>query len=288
MNTKTLKSSAESKVLQNFHDDGSYSITKEFVQKSQLQREVHFISRLDCAIKHSKLRHKSIIFPFLKSLEFELYKPLSEVRACDIMLQLCTILAELQNKKIIHRDIKPSNLFFSLNGTLLLNDFETAVESGGPASKTGERTCGTPAYMPPEQFSHSKIDCRADQYAVGTIFFQMLSGTMPFRENKLRELHTAKKNHIRNPSDINPKLSQSSCEICARMMSPDKTKRFNCISDIIIQIKKTASALQQKTQILEAPIIKIPTIQRKSKKKLPPLFFGIAVLLVYIIYYSNN
>ena len=210
--------------------------------------------------------------------------PLPEIRACETMLQLCTILKELRNKKIVHRDIKPSNLFFCPKGVLLLNDFETAFEE---TEHMPENTCGTPAYMPPEQFTSSQVDYNADQYAAGMVFFQLLCGTLPYSESDKEKLYLLKEKQF-SPADTNPKLSKASCDICSTMTSPDKTTRFDNINDIITQLLNTKNSLQQKTQILQAPTLKIPSSRRQGKKKLPFLLLGIAVLVIYIIYYSNN
>ena len=280
MKTITLKSSADSTVYKNIHDDNSASITKEFSTEEQCRREAQFISKLDCAIKFTSCESNNLHFPFLTSLESKLNTPLEETRACKIMLQLCTILQELRDKKIIHRDIKPSNLFFDAQKKILLNDFETALQESTETPKT---TCGTPTYMPPEQFSNPKVTFRVDQYAAGIVFFQMLCGTVPCIESDVKKLYILKQEKY-NPADINPKLSRTSNYICSTMIHPNPDQRFNSITEITILLQEAISSLNQKKHILEAPSVTIAATPRKNKKKLPFLYVGMTALAIYLLY----
>lgn len=113
--------------------------------------------------------------------------PLHE--AVDIILQACTALAEAHALGIIHRDIKPANLFLTrrADGTRLLKvlDFGIAkaldeVPDNSSLTRTQD-VIGSPMYMSPEQIRSSKnVDQRTDIWALGVIFFEMLSGETPF------------------------------------------------------------------------------------------------------------
>ncbi|GAB4584047.1 serine/threonine-protein kinase [Nocardia sp. IFM 10818] len=83
---------------------------------------------------------------------------------------------------VLHRDVKPSNLMFAANGTLKLTDFGIAKIVGGDetlVTRAGE-IIGTPSYIAPEQVRGQQLSPSTDVYALATMLYQLLSGTLPF------------------------------------------------------------------------------------------------------------
>jgi serine/threonine-protein kinase len=86
---------------------------------------------------------------------------------------------------VIHRDIKPENILLAADGSTLVADFGIARSLGAGSGATQQLTdtglaIGTPAYMSPEQAMGDKsIDARSDQYALATVCWEMLAGTLP-------------------------------------------------------------------------------------------------------------
>ena len=99
--------------------------------------------------------------------------------------QLAAALDFAHSRGVIHRDIKPANILVSPEGRLLLTDFGLVkIISDGPpqARLTGAGApVGTPDYMSPEQVIGHGVDGRADQYSLGIIVYQMVTGTTPFQ-----------------------------------------------------------------------------------------------------------
>lgn len=112
-------------------------------------------------------------------------------RAAKIMLQICSALAEAHRHRIIHRDLKPGNCFrIGFKGVedyIKLVDFgiakhlpqEDESDGGSPLTAAGT-VLGTVYYMPPEQATGGRIDHRVDVYAAGVLFFQLITGKLPF------------------------------------------------------------------------------------------------------------
>ncbi len=82
-------------------------------------------------------------------------------------------------KGIVHRDIKPANIMLLKNGMVKITDFGIARITATSQTQTGVIK-GTPYYMSPEQFSGEKVDGRSDIFSLGTMLFQLLTGSLPF------------------------------------------------------------------------------------------------------------
>src|SRR6516162_4769295 len=106
---------------------------------------------------------------------------LSPEEAVEIMRQVCMALDAAHSVGIIHRDLKPQNVMRDAAGRILVMDFGLArsVESEG-MTQTGA-LLGTIEYMSPEQAMGKPLDQRSDLFAVGLIFFELLSGRMPYK-----------------------------------------------------------------------------------------------------------
>jgi len=107
-------------------------------------------------------------------------------RAVGILAQLAAALDSAHQANLIHRDIKPANVLLAdhARGTadaVYLVDFGIARDSTAATSLTVTGAAvGTPDYMAPERFTAGRIDRRADIYALGCLFYEMLTGSKPF------------------------------------------------------------------------------------------------------------
>lgn len=94
----------------------------------------------------------------------------------------------LHTKDIVHRDIKPANIMFDPDTSeVKITDFGIARITDSSKTKTGT-VLGTPTYMSPEQLAGKKVDGRSDLYSLGAMFYQMLTGTPPFKAESMAAL----------------------------------------------------------------------------------------------------
>ncbi|MBN1865435.1 MAG: SpoIIE family protein phosphatase [Victivallales bacterium] len=100
--------------------------------------------------------------------------------AVDVFTQLCEGLLYAHSRGVIHRDIKPENIIIDREGVVKIVDFGIAKDTTSGSMTMTDVVMGSPIYMSPEQKSDFKnVDRRADIYAAGAVFYEMLSGEMP-------------------------------------------------------------------------------------------------------------
>ena len=106
-----------------------------------------------------------------------------------ILAQLGSALDTAHASGVVHRDIKPDNVLFRDADTPVLADFGIAREVASDSHLTQDGlVLGTPSYMAPEQISGDPIDGRADQYGLGAMWFQMLTGHVPYEADSTTNL----------------------------------------------------------------------------------------------------
>jgi len=102
-------------------------------------------------------------------------------RALDILKRLADALGYAHSQGIVHRDIKPGNVLFTHRGAPVLTDFGIAKTIGSETHLTSTgMTVGSAGYMSPEQALGHTIDNRSDLYALGVLFWEMLTGALPY------------------------------------------------------------------------------------------------------------
>jgi serine/threonine protein kinase len=115
------------------------------------------------------------------SLKSRINEGMRPDEALQVMIDISSALIHAHEKGFIHRDIKPGNILFRQDGTALLSDFGIVKVVGRRTvdTRTG-MSVGSPHYMSPEQASGKKISPASDLYSLGIVFYEMLTGQVPF------------------------------------------------------------------------------------------------------------
>ena len=162
--------------------------------------------------------------------------PLEEADA--VILQLADALDFAHKKGIIHRDIKPGNVIIDEDGRAVLTDFGIAKAAfEQKLTKTG-MTIGSPEYMPPEQVKGHEIDGRADYYSLGVMYYQMLSGCVPYSGDTAVSIAYQ---HVNEPipslADLRPELPAYVDGIVQKLMAKDPNERIQTGGELIQALK---------------------------------------------------
>ena len=112
---------------------------------------------------------------------------------------------------VIHRDIKPANIMLLKDGKVKVTDFGIAKAVSDSQTKSGIGL-GTPNYMSPEQINGQELDGRSDIFSVGVVFFELLTGQLPFHGKTLANLfYQITQGRHPSPRQVNPKVPKP-CE----------------------------------------------------------------------------
>jgi len=152
-------------------------------------------------------------------------------RICEIGQQIAEALGFAHRKGVIHRDIKPANILMTSRETYgivrpRITDFGVAKLTAGEITTTGQML-GTPAFMPPEQFTGAPIDGRADLFSLGVILYWMATGEQPFPGETMTTV-SYKIVHTEPvpPAKLNPLIPAQLDKLILKCLSKSPADRF--------------------------------------------------------------
>ncbi|HZD32778.1 MAG TPA: serine/threonine-protein kinase, partial [Candidatus Angelobacter sp.] len=154
--------------------------------------------------------------------------------AINIMRQACSGLLVAHQEGVIHRDLKPGNIMKDASGRVVIMDFGLAktVQSDG-MTQTG-MMIGTMEYMSPEQAMGSELDARSDIFTMGLIFYELLTGNIPFRaESAIASLVKRTQEPAVPLSDVDPTLPPTLSLIAAKCLERNRDARYGSVQEII-------------------------------------------------------
>ena len=147
-------------------------------------------------------------------------------KGIDVAAQVCDALAYAHGHGIVHRDIKPANIMILKNGLVKVTDFGIARATASSKTRTGVIK-GTPYYMSPEQISGMKVDGRSDIFSLGIVFYQLLTGELPFGgENLAAIMYQITTVDPEPPTKHNPKIYKAAVAILNRALEKSLELRY--------------------------------------------------------------
>jgi len=167
-----------------------------------------------------------------QSLSSELARGTMQLsRGVDILEQMCAALARAHDLGVVHRDLKSDNILLTTRGGrkdfVKILDFGLAHLAMDPRLAPKGAVFGTPEYMAPEQARGEEATAQSDLYALGVLFFEMLTGQLPFRSDDRETLLEMQRTAIApRPRSIKPDVLPSAEAIVVKLLEKDRRKRF--------------------------------------------------------------
>jgi eukaryotic-like serine/threonine-protein kinase len=179
---------------------------------------------------------------------------LSPERVCEIGRKIAEALAYAHERGVVHRDIKPANILLTSREAHgierpKITDFGVAKLAEGQTTLTGQ-ILGTPAYMPPEQFTGAPIDGRADIFSLGVVLYWLATGEQPFPGESVTAV-SYKVVHTEPvpPRRLNPSLPIALDSIIMKCLAKSPVDRYQTGEDLARELRElrkpsTSSTLQ--------------------------------------------
>ncbi|MGE0492015.1 MAG: serine/threonine-protein kinase [Vulcanimicrobiota bacterium] len=157
--------------------------------------------------------------------------PMAYQEAVAIVLELLGPLQALHRAGLVHRDLKPENVLLGRDG-LVLADLGLAGEHRTSGFSSTRGGLGTLGYAAPEQLSGEQTDARTDQYSLGVVFFELLTGRLPFPTRGAEAVVAHLTSAPPRPSDFAQGLPEGLDQVVVRMLAKVPARRFEDLSQV--------------------------------------------------------
>ena len=166
-------------------------------------------------------------------------------RALYVVSETALALDYAHKQGVIHRDVKPANIMLLKDGQIKVTDFGIAKAVSSSQTKSGI-VLGTPNYMSPEQINGHEIDGRSDIFSLAVVFFELLTGQLPFHGKNLTNLfyQITQAKHP-SPREINPKVPKPVEQILDKALAKDPARRFLTGADLAKYLRAMINKIDQ-------------------------------------------
>ena len=189
-------------------------------------------------------------------------------KAIHWVVQTAEGLKAAHDRGIIHRDIKPENIMLTNDNRVKIMDFGLAkLKSGSGLTKAG-MSLGTLGYMSPEQAQGEGVDQRSDIWSLGIVFYELLTGELPFKaehDAALMYLIINEEPHV--PSTLDRKISHAVDMLVMKMLSKSVERRYHTMDEVIKEIHALKTELESAERGTKAKAIAVLPFENISAEK---------------------
>jgi serine/threonine protein kinase/Flp pilus assembly protein TadD len=189
-------------------------------------------------------------------------------QAIDWTVQIAQGLKAAHEKQIIHRDITPDNIMLTREGMIKIMDFGIAKFKSGIDSSEIDTLSGTLAYMSPEQVQGMTEDLRTDIWSVGVLFYEMLTGELPFRaEHNAALMYLIANEEPLTPSSHDRRIPQAVDGCVMRMLKKYREERFQSMDELLTALNQVKEGMEQAAKSMPTKAIALLPFENISPDK---------------------
>ena len=184
-------------------------------------------------------------------------KRLAPSEAARIMADVCRGRAAAHAEGVVHRDLKPQNIMMDPRGHPVVMDFGIASSLEDHSLTRTGIVMGTPTYMSPEQAQGMKADARSDLFTVGVIFYELLTGDVPFKaETMMGQLLQRVQERAQPPITVNPAIPPVLSDIVVKCLQPGISERYQNAAEIVRDLDSWLDPSTRDTVRITLPALK--------------------------------
>ena len=211
--------------------------------------------------------------------------------AIAVIRQVCYALEAAHAVGVIHRDLKPQNIMCEPGGRVLVMDFGLARTMDNNGLTQSGNLVGTLEYMSPEQALAKEIDQRSDIFALGIIFYELLSGKAPYQAHSaVASLILRTQESVEPLSKLDPSLSPDLSAIVSKCLERDVELRYQTVTQLRLDLdtyESGGAAASLTFQSVSSPASKLAQI-RAAPWKWPAAALAIIFLVLVGILYRGK
>ncbi len=182
--------------------------------------------------------------------------------------QIAEGLKAAHDKGIIHRDIKPENIIVTGGGKTKIMDFGIAKLAGSSGLTKTRTSLGTLSYMSPEQAQGIVADQRTDIWSLGVVFFEMLTGEVPFKaEHEAALLYLIANEDAPSPSALDRKIPHQIDAVVNKALAKDRSQRYQAMGEFIDSLESAKKEIEAASHAVKTKAIAVLPFDNISPEK---------------------
>jgi tetratricopeptide (TPR) repeat protein len=196
-------------------------------------------------------------------------------QAVEIVRQVCLALEAAHSAGVIHRDLKPQNIMQDKQGRILVMDFGLARSLASEGMTQTGALMGTIEYMSPEQAMGKQLDGRSDLFTVGLIFYELLTGRMPYKaDTAMASLLKRNQERALPVAELDASIPKALSDIVGKCLERDLNLRYQEAGEILADL----DAWQGKRPTSASVVMPVPAPKREV-----PWKWALAALAILLV-----
>lgn len=247
------------------HDSDEF----EYVAQN-FEREYYNLAHFahPCVVKVHDFGHDQLGQPFytmelLDGGDLRTLSPLPSLDACQLFVNVCSVLSFLHSRRLIHRDVTPRNIRLTQDGTAKLIDFGTLMVVG-PA----KRLAGTPPFCAPETLTGEYLDQRADLFSLGVTAYMTLTGRLPYMARSFAELRDAWRTPARPPSYYTSDIPEPLDNLVMSLLQLNRSARPSSAAEVMERLCAVAGMELSEQLVVQQAYLSTPTVVGRDRELL--------------------